>query len=170
VLDAPRAVAAWQFDCLDCLPQLIEKAGGEHTATDDEFIDASLGFHWEHRLHAPGEFSVVFAARRVLRGKCFDLHYADRPVSDVSSSTVSSARLGLVVAKKLARFAVQRNLLKRLARETFRHARHGLPAYDLVLRLARSPGDTLKAEVRKALRNDMEQLLVKLAQLKPKQA
>jgi ribonuclease P protein component len=141
-----------------------EKVAGEHAATGDRIIGATLEFHWEHRLHAPAEFSVVFAARRVLRGKCFDLHYAPRPVSEVSSSSVTSARLGLVVAKKLARFAVQRNLLKRLARETFRQMRCGLPAYDLVLRLARSPGDKHKAEGRKALREDMEKLLVRFAQ------
>ena len=74
------------------------------------------------------------------------------------------------MAKKLARFAVQRNLLKRLARETFRHVRCELPAYDLVLRLARLPGDNLEAAARKALRNDIEQLLTRLTQLKLKQA
>lgn len=166
MLVAPRAVPAWPFNCLT---QLLEKVDAEHDATDDELIGASLGFHWEHRLHAPAEFSSVFAARRVLRGTCFDLHYAVRPVCEVSSSSVSSARLGLVIAKKLARLAVQRNLLKRLARETFRQARSGLPAYDLVLRLARSPGDNLKAEARKAWRNDIEQLLARLTQLKLKQ-
>jgi ribonuclease P protein component len=138
---------------------LPEKADSE--AADEKLVGIGLEFLWEHRLHTPTDFSTVFAARRVLRGTWFDLHYADRPASDASSS---SARLGLVVAKKLARLAVQRNLLKRLARETFRHLRSQLPAYDLVLRLAKPPGDHLKPEARKALRKDMEQLLARLPQ------
>lgn len=119
-----------------------------------------LGFRGEHRLHAAAEFSLVFAARRVLRGEHFDLHY--RPSQAPSAVPAASARLGLVVAKKLARRAVQRNLLKRLAREVFRHARHELPHYDLVLRLARPPGLNLDKAARLAWRADVAQLLTRL--------
>ena len=110
-----------------------------------------------YRLHEADEFSAVFAARRVLRGNRFDLHYS--PGSD------SGARLGLIIAKKLARRAVHRNLLKRLAREAFRHARPTLPTYDLVLRLARPPGKSLGAESRRDWRADVEQLLARLPRL-----
>ena len=69
------------------------------------------------------------------------------------------------MAKKLARRAVQRNLLKRLAREAFRHAHGSLPSYDLVLRLARPPGKSLEIEARAAWRADVDKLLVRLTNL-----
>lgn len=47
------------------------------------------------------------------------------------------ARLGLAIAKKQARRAVDRNRLKRIARETFRRHRAQLPDVDLVI-LARA--------------------------------
>lgn len=43
------------------------------------------------------------------------------------------ARLGLAIAKKCARRAVDRNRLKRLVRESFRLERLGLPGLDLVV-------------------------------------
>lgn len=110
---------------------------GRNNVDAEDRADAGLDFPGCCRLHTAADFSRVFAARRVLRGEYFDLHYlAVRPEVVLAEA---GARLGLVIAKKLARRAVQRNLLKRLAREAFRHSRSGLPAYDLVLRLARSP-------------------------------
>lgn len=54
-----------------------------------------------------------------------------------SSTAHRTARLGLVVPKRNAKRAVHRNLIKRLAREAFRHVCTQLPAYDLVLRLGK---------------------------------
>jgi ribonuclease P protein component len=42
------------------------------------------------------------------------------------------ARLGLVIGKKNIRLAVNRNRVKRLARETFRHQQGNLPAIDII--------------------------------------
>ena len=123
-------------------------------------VGLDLGFRSEHRLHAEAEFSSVFAARRVLRGNYFDLHYRATPTT--AAEPGASARLGLVIAKKLARRAVQRNLLKRLAREAFRQARATLPHYDLVLRLSKPSGHNLDLEMRRAWRADVEQLLTRL--------
>jgi len=122
-----------------------------------------LGFCFasEHRLHAAKEFSSVFAARRVLRGRNFDLHYHFKEEVSAESVRASSARLGIVVAKKLVRRAVQRNLLKRLAREAFRNARPTLPPYDLILRLSK-PTAGLGEAARGLLRRDLEQLLNQL--------
>jgi ribonuclease P protein component len=46
-------------------------------------------------------------------------------------------RLGLVIAKKNIRLAVQRNRVKRIIRESFRLHQHQLPAIDMIL-LARA--------------------------------
>ncbi len=54
-------------------------------------------------------------------------------------------RLGLVIAKKNVRLAVQRNRIKRLARELFRQLPPGEPALDVVL-LARRGLDQLDNE------------------------
>lgn len=48
---------------------------------------------------------------------------------------VGFARLGLVVPKRSVRGAVQRNRLRRWAREAFRLRQRRLPAIDIVLRV-----------------------------------
>jgi ribonuclease P protein component len=100
-----------------------------HTVSAEGVSAENFGFDRQFRLRAAAEFSEVFAARRVLRGDCFALHY--RP------NGKPYARLGLVIPKKQARVAVLRNAVKRQARELFRQRRAGLPPLDLVLRLAR---------------------------------
>ena len=51
----------------------------------------------------------------------------------VRPNSLTHARLGVVVAKRLAPRAVTRNMIKRLARELFRKAE--LPALDCIVRL-----------------------------------
>lgn len=68
------------------------------------------------------------------------------------------ARLGVVVAKKLARRANVRNLVKRIVREQFRRRRVGLPAVDIVMRL-HAPVD---AATRRMLNEDVVRLLERL--------
>ena len=162
-----------------------ERAGQEEDMLLVPLI--SLAFPGKHKLHAASEFSQVFSARRVLHGKYFSLHYSPSASSGSEVSGVSGvsevseqdtltdrpgARLGLVVAKRLARRAVQRNLLKRLAREAFRHARASLPPYDLVLRLSRPVTNRPSREthetqgardMRRIWRSDIDQLLLRLS-------
>jgi len=121
---------------------------------------AGLSFGKQHRLQTAADFSQVFANRRALRGEIFDLHYRSPGAGGVSGA--GGARFGIVVAKKLAHRAVQRNLLKRLARELFRVWRRQLPPYDLVLRLAKPPGECLDGAARIAWRADIQQLLMRL--------
>jgi len=88
-----------------------------------------------------------------LRGRFYILHY--RP------SELDTARLGVVVAKKLAKRANVRNLVKRIARENFRCQRVDLPAMDLVVRL--------HAPVAKATRAELNLDLLTLLQRLPRQ-
>lgn len=53
----------------------------------------------------------------------------------------------MVVARKLLRRAVDRNRLRRILREVFRHRQHDLGAFDIVVRLKRNAAeDELKEE------------------------
>ncbi|MDD2884033.1 MAG: ribonuclease P protein component [Dechloromonas sp.] len=105
-----------------------------------------------YRLTKTDEFSSVFGFRKAIRGKLLMLHYQARPEGQVS------ARLGLVVGKKLLKRAVDRNCLKRIVREQFRLRRDALPAVDLVVRLMvkAAPLD------RQAVANDFGELLGRL--------
>ena len=114
---------------------------------------ADQGFRSAHRLHKTDEYSSVFAFRKALRGRFYILHY--RP------NGLDTARLGVVVAKKLAKRANTRNLVKRIARELFRRHRESLPALDMVVRL--------QAPVAKATRAELNQDLLALLHKLPRQ-
>lgn len=78
------------------------------------------------------------------------LHY--RP------NELAEARLGVVVAKRLAKRANVRNLVKRIVREQFRRNRATLPAVDIVMRL-HAPVSTA---TRRELNEDVLRLLERL--------
>lgn len=89
-----------------------------------------------------------------MRGECFDLHVG-RAVRE------GSARLGLIVPKRLARAASLRNAIKRQGREAFRLMSGEVPALDLVLRLKRPLVGIRAADrlQRKIWRGEIELLL-----------
>jgi ribonuclease P protein component len=103
-----------------------------------------------YRLRKTDEFSSVFAFRRTIRGDWFVAHY--RPNGG------PSARLGVVVAKKLVRRAVKRNLLKRLAREHFRLHRATLPACDVIVRLTARVDGASRAQLRRDIAKVFDRL------------
>jgi ribonuclease P protein component len=115
-------------------------------------------FARRYRLTKTDEFSSVFGFRKAIRGKLLMLHYQPRPEGN------SEARLGLVVAKKLLKRAVDRNKVKRVVREQFRLRLAGLPAVDLVIRLAVKPAPLDG----KLLAEDFLALLNKLQRPRPK--
>lgn len=97
------------------------------------------------------------AARKVVRGTCFDLHY-------LATGADKRARLGLIVPKRLARAASLRNAVKRQGREAFRIAAAEIPPCDLVLRLTRPlkgvrAGDSMQHRL---WRTEIEALLGRL--------
>ena len=130
------------------VPRVVTASPSEVTLP----TSAAQGFRSAHRLHKTDEYSSVFAFRRALRGRFYIVHY--RP------NGLDTARLGVVVAKKLAKRANVRNLVKRIARETFRRHREALPAMDLVVRL--------HAPVAKATRAEMNLDLLALLQRLPR--
>ena len=81
-------------------------------------------------------------ARRLLRKRQFDDVLRNAAVRTTRGalwlaardSGLETARLGLIVGKRMLPLAVDRNRAKRVIRETFRQAR-GLPPMDIVVRL-----------------------------------
>jgi ribonuclease P protein component len=93
--------------------------------------ERAAGFSRRHRLTETDDFSSVFSFRKAIKSVNFLLHYRPR-----GGKQTEGARLGLVIAKRHLRRAVDRNLVKRLVRETFRTRRSELPSCDLIVRLA----------------------------------
>lgn len=83
------------------------------------------GFPETLRLKTAGEFDYVFAEPCRAANACFTaLARANRQ---------DQPRLGLVISKRCAKSAVQRNRLKRLIRESFRHSQAHLAGLDIVV-------------------------------------
>jgi ribonuclease P protein component len=120
--------------------------------------DKKFGFPRCYRLTKTDEYSSVFGFRRAVKSTHFLLHYRPRVVEAGEPAKDLSARLGVVVPKRLVKAAVRRNLIKRLCREQFRLLLSQLPQRDLVLRLAVKPG----VLDRKALAAEIRTLLLKL--------
>ena len=78
---------------------------------------------------------------------------------------LSGPRLGLVIAKKNVRHAVQRNRIKRIIRDTFRLNQQSLAGLDIVV-LARRGIDQLDNPTLQQLFNDLWKQLQKRAQKK----
>jgi len=114
---------------------------------------AAAAFPKHYRLLKTDEYSSVFGFRKALKSQHFLLHYRPREVAEIPG-----ARLGLVVAKRFLRRSVDRNLVKRLARESFRLLRARLRGNDFVLRLATKP----KPIDRQALALEIQRLLRKM--------
>jgi len=114
-----------------------------------QLLPDTAGFSPDQRLHTPAEFGRVFAE---------PARSSDRYFTVLARSTGrSAARLGLTVARRVAKRAVDRNKIKRLARESFRH-QTSLPPWDFVV-LARAGADRAqRGALRASLDRHFEQL------------
>ena len=85
----------------------------------------NAGFPKTRRLLCSAQFERVFAQpmKSGARGLTVLARLNDRPYP----------RLGLVISKRSARAAVDRNRLKRLAREAFRHVQNHLGGVDFII-------------------------------------
>ena len=112
-------------------------------------LPGTAGFSPDHRLHAAAEFGRVFAEPARSSDRFFTV------LARASGGT--HARLGLTVARRTAKRAVDRNRIKRLARESFRQ-QLGLPPWDFVV-LARTGADRAERRLlRASLDKHFEQL------------
>ena len=103
------------------------------------------------RLLLPREFDAVFQGGRRERGRFF--------VCVIAPGQTPGPRIGFAVGRKHLPAAHERNLVKRLARESFRLRRERLPCIDIVL----SPGRDVRKGDRVSLRADLDALFDRLA-------
>lgn len=82
-------------------------------------------FTRESRLLTPSQFQSVFSNPSRFGSSHFTIL--------ITQSNDDKARLGLAIAKKRVKLAVQRNRIKRLVRESFRLNQHQLPHIEMVV-------------------------------------
>lgn len=87
-------------------------------------------------------------------------------LAEFRATEYPSARLGLAISRRVSKRAVQRNRLKRLIRESFRHHLPLLPAVDILV-IARSSALAVSGA---DLLEDLAALWRRLPALKPTQA
>lgn len=92
---------------------------------DDSHGLSQNGFPRTARLLTAADYSSVFSKNKRLSDKYWTILISRRKIGE--------ARVGLAVAKKRAKRAVDRNRLKRIVRETFRHSKAQLAGTDIVV-------------------------------------
>lgn len=105
----------------------------------------------ERRLRRTAEFKQLYASGRRLGAEPF--------TAIVRPNQAGTARLGMSVAARILRRAVQRNRVRRLIRESFRQRCDQLPALDIVVGVRSG----VQAMTRARLRESLERLWQKIA-------
>ncbi|WP_269900947.1 ribonuclease P protein component [Paenalcaligenes faecalis] len=110
------------------------------------------------RLHRPSEYALALKGKRIARGALFVINTPRQP----TPSSQDTARLGLIIPKRLAAKAVTRNTIKRVIREAFRLRRPHLAHKDLVFRLHSKVPELSLRQLRKQVRDEVDGLLQKV--------
>lgn len=92
-------------------------------------------------LAQAAEFQSIFQAGKKLKTRFFTLY--------AKPNQLSYGRLGLVVAKKAVRLSVDRHLIKRVVRESFRHQQ--FIGFDILFVVHPSIANLNKTELREFL-------------------
>jgi len=77
------------------------------------------------KLLKPAEYKHVFNTANRISDRHLTIFYC--------ANDLNQPRLGLAISKKVSKLAVDRNRIKRLARETFRLKQSTLPMVDIVV-------------------------------------
>ena len=113
-------------------------------------------FDKSKRLCKAAEFKAIRGTRLTVNsGKFFLL---------AKPNTFSCPRLGLAIAKKHVKLAVQRNRIKRLARESFRQHSDSLPCVDMVLLVRQGIDGSNNRELHQCLESLWQQLIKRVKQ------
>ncbi|MFT6915284.1 MAG: ribonuclease P protein component [Motiliproteus sp.] len=103
------------------------------------------------RLLNAGDYRAVFNGAQ--------LKVSDRNLLILATpSQLSHPRVGLVIAKKNVRLAVQRNRVKRIIRESFRLQNSELPNLDIVVLARRGLGDLDNPALQRLIEHSWQRL------------
>lgn len=111
---------------------------------------------------------------RLLNSKDFQIVFDDAPLRTshqhflflARQNQLDCPRLGLVIAKKHIRHAVDRNRMKRLIRETFRVKQQQLAGIDVIVLARKGMNDTSNTELIEQLNGQWQRLIRKLQKAK----
>lgn len=117
---------------------------------------SSNTFEKSKRLLKPGDFKPVFDDAPI-RASHPNLLILSRPNGD------RDGRLGLIIAKKNVRLAVERNRIKRLIRESFRHHPQHLYGLDVIVLARRGLADLGNKQLLTLLQKQWQRLARKKA-------
>ncbi|MFF7707274.1 ribonuclease P protein component [Pseudomonas sp. NPDC007930] len=116
----------------------------------------SQDFSREKRLLLPRQFKAVFdSPTGKVPGKNLLILARD--------NQLEHPRLGFVIGKKSVKLSVERNRLKRVIRESFRHHQQQLAGWDIVIVARKGLGDTDNPE----LQQHFSKLWKRLSRLRP---
>ncbi|MEE9319108.1 MAG: ribonuclease P protein component [Granulosicoccus sp.] len=107
-------------------------------------VTTTATFDRDARLLEASDFARAFKKNRRLSNHCWTV-LAHR------QTTPAPARLGLAIAKKRAKRAVDRNRMKRIARESFRLNRDTLSGFDVVVMNRNGATTATAAELRRGI-------------------
>ena len=112
---------------------------------------ASFRFPRQAKIVKTDDFSSVFNLRKRIASQHLVMRYR--------LNEANLPRLGLIVSKKTAKLAVQRNYMRRVLRELFRLNQHNLPTLDLVIQVQK----TFEKPEFMLIKQEFESLLLKLS-------
>jgi ribonuclease P protein component len=115
----------------------------------------ALSFPRERRLTDKPQFDAVHREGQRSSDALFTV--IARP------SSTGLARLGLAVGVKSSGNAVNRNRIKRLARESFRHRQQELPPLDLVVNARSAAGKATNEQIRASLAGHWDRIVRRCA-------
>ena len=111
-------------------------------------------FGQAYRLLCAEDYQYVFDDARRFGNRNFTLL--------VRKNKLDHARLGLAISKKNVKRAVDRNRIKRLMRETFRHERDELPSIDIIAMCRTGAVELPSHEIRAQLESQWRYIRKKL--------